>query len=96
MTDSARIADIARCLGEPARVAILAALAAAPERTAGDLTRIAGLAPSTVSEHLARLVTSGLLTVRADGRKRYYRLTDAEVGALLAAIRALADRLDRR
>ncbi|PJE33943.1 transcriptional regulator, partial [Pseudooceanicola lipolyticus] len=53
-------------------------------------------APSTVSEHLARLVTSGLLTVRADGRKRYYRLADAEVGALLAAIRALADRLDRR
>lgn len=95
MTDSALIADIARSMGEPARVAILGALQAAPERSAGELTEIAGLAPSTVSEHLGKLVTTGLITVRADGRKRLYRLADPEVGALLGTIRALAQTLGR-
>jgi len=41
------------------------------------------VAPSTVSEHLARLLAAGLVTMRPEGRSRFYRLASPEVADAL-------------
>jgi ArsR family transcriptional regulator len=40
--------------------------------TAGDLAERAQVTPSNLSAHLTVLTNSGLLTMRRDGRRRYY------------------------
>ena len=46
----------------------------------------AGVAPSTVSEHLARLTAAGLVTMRPAGRSKFYRLASPAVADALEAI----------
>jgi hypothetical protein len=58
-------------------------------RPAGELARRAGVAPSTASEHLTRLVAGRLLVVEPRGRERRYRLASAEVAAVLEALSCL-------
>jgi DNA-binding transcriptional ArsR family regulator len=83
------VAAVGALLAEPARVRILQALdgRALP---AGALAAEAGVAPSTGSEHLARLVAAGFLTVEAHGRHRYYRLADPAAADLLESMARLA------
>ena len=50
----------------------------------------AGVAASTASEHLARLVDGGLLVCESHGRHRYYRLAGPDVARLLEAMARLA------
>lgn len=57
---------------------------------AGELARVAGIAPSTASEHLARLLSGGLVEVVARGRHRYYRIAGPAVGAALEALSHVA------
>ena len=71
-----------RSLGDPARLAIVARLAAGEARVV-DLTRALGLAPSTVSKHLACLRGCGLVDYRAEGRQSFYGLSRPELLDLL-------------
>ena len=48
------------------------------------------MAASTASQHLARLVDGGLLTVEQSGRHRYYRIANPHVGAAIEALAVLA------
>lgn len=43
------------------------------EKSASELSAIAGLSRPAASQHLAVLVQSGLMRVRAEGRCRWYR-----------------------
>lgn len=80
-----------RSLGDPARLAILTRLAEGEARVV-DLTRLLGLAQSTVSKHLACLRDCRLVDYRAEGRQSYYSLTRPELIDLLrAAERLLAE-----
>lgn len=58
-------------------------------RTAGEIARQVGVAPSTASEHLFRLLDAQIVAVEAQGRHRYYRLAGAEVAQLLEALGAI-------
>jgi DNA-binding transcriptional ArsR family regulator len=49
------------------------------ERSASDLAGVTGLSRPAASQHLATLLDAGLMTVRAEGRHRWYR---ADSGAL--------------
>ncbi len=89
MGDAADVTDVAALLGEPTRAAMLDALMDGEARPAGELARGAGVAPSTASEHLARLVDGGLLVVEALGRERRYRLASADVAEVLEALSRL-------
>lgn len=80
------LAHVAGMIGEPARAAMLAALLGGESLPAGELARRAGVAPSTASEHLARLVEHGLVTRRRSGRHRYYALAGGEVAAALESL----------
>src|ERR1700722_20182625 len=70
----ADIAPIAALIGDPTRARVLSALTDGRGLPASRLAAEAGVAPSTVSEHLARLLAAGLVTMRPEGRSRFYRL----------------------
>jgi DNA-binding transcriptional ArsR family regulator len=90
MTTGADIAAIAALVGDPARANILAELLGGRALAAGELARAAGVAPSTASEHLAKLTDAGLTERIHQGRARYYRLAAPEVAAMLESIITLS------
>ncbi len=66
------LADFAKALSHPARVAILKTLAEKKECICGDLVLDLPLAQSTVSQHLKALKEVGLIRGTVDGpRSRY-------------------------
>jgi DNA-binding transcriptional ArsR family regulator len=79
-------AAVARLLANPARSVVVDALQAGRPLAAGELARLAGVRPSTISEHLAMLVDGGLLAVVDAGRHRYYRLASTAVAEALEAL----------
>jgi DNA-binding transcriptional ArsR family regulator len=60
-------------VAEPSRRAILDILRAG-ERPAGDIVAALALSQPGVSKHLKLLREAGLVSVRADGQRRLYRL----------------------
>jgi DNA-binding transcriptional ArsR family regulator len=84
------LAPVAALIGDPARVAMLAALAEGHALPAGDLARRAGVSPATATAHLRRLVDGGLVVVRAQGRHRYHELASPQVAAVVEALAQLA------
>jgi DNA-binding transcriptional ArsR family regulator len=59
---------------------------------AGELARIAGVSPQTGSSHLRKLLDSGMLAVRAQGRHRYFVIAGAEIAHAIEALGALVPR----
>jgi DNA-binding transcriptional ArsR family regulator len=86
----ADLAAVGAVLADRARARILLALGDGRSLPASVLATEAGVAPSTTSEHLARLVRAGLVTVTPRGRYRYYRLAGPEVGELIETLARLA------
>jgi DNA-binding transcriptional ArsR family regulator len=87
MRGDADVAAAAALLAEPARAALVLAVMDDGPLPASELAGRAGIAPSTASEHLARLVAGGFLATSKSGRHRYYRLGDP---AIAEAVEALA------
>lgn len=77
------IAEIGALLSDPARAAILLALMDGTIRPAGELARMAQVAPSTASAHLKKLTDGELLAVVNQGRHRYYRLANDRIAQLI-------------
>lgn len=90
MTDGPYIAETAALIGDPARANMLAALLDGRALTATELGLAAGVAPSTASGHLSKLVDGKLVSVTAAGRHRYFRLRSVEVARLLEDLMAFA------
>ena len=67
-----RIADLAKALGHPARVAILQFLANQNSCMCGDIVEELPLSQATVSQHLAELKRVGLIKGEIDGPKMCY------------------------
>jgi DNA-binding transcriptional ArsR family regulator len=84
------IAAVGALLADRTRCRILLALNNGQSMPASRLASEAGVAASTASEHLARLVDGGLVHVEQLGRHRYYRLAGHEVAELLEAAGRLA------
>lgn len=90
MTGDADLASVGFLLAEPARARVLQALGDGRELPASMLAAEAGVSASTVSEHLARLLGGGLVTVTPRGRYRYYRLAGPQVSDLIEAMARVA------
>ncbi|MFF1680493.1 ArsR/SmtB family transcription factor [Streptomyces sp. NPDC058256] len=82
------LAALAGLIADETRACILLALLDGRAWTAGELARHAGVAASTTSEHLGKLVAGGLLTEERQGRHRYVRLADAGVAQLVEDLAA--------
>ena len=68
----AELAALAKALGHPARVRILALLLEQEQCIAGEIVNELPLAASTVSQHLRTLKESGLVKGSIDGPRRCY------------------------
>ena len=68
-------------IADRTRRAIVMELAAG-ERTVGELADVLPVSQPAVSQHLKVLKHAGLVSDRAEGTKRIYRLDEAGVGAL--------------
>jgi DNA-binding transcriptional ArsR family regulator len=90
MKGEADVAAAAGLLAKPARAALVLAVMEERALPASDLAARAGIAPSTASEHLARLVDAGFLATTRDGRRRYYRLADSAVADAVEALARVA------
>ncbi|MFJ9149688.1 ArsR/SmtB family transcription factor [Streptomyces sp. NPDC102270] len=83
-----QLARLAALIADETRAACLLALLDGRAWTAGELARHAGVAASTLSEHLGKLVAGGLLTEERQGRHRYVRLADPRVAHLVEDLAA--------
>lgn len=92
----ADIAAIGALLADPGRCRVLMALNDGRTLPASLLAAEAGVAASTASSHLGKLVAAGLLRVERHGRHRYYRLAGPQVGQLIETISQLAPALPIR
>ncbi|MFD9433649.1 ArsR/SmtB family transcription factor [Streptomyces sp. NPDC060002] len=77
------LAALAGLVADETRAVCLLALLDGRAWTAGELARHAGVAPSTLSGHLGKLVGGGLLAEERQGRHRYVRLADTRVAQLV-------------
>ena len=84
------MAEAASLIGDPARANMLSALVGGRALTATELGLAAGVAPSTVSGHLAKLLEGRLVSVTPTGRYRYFRLASPAVARVLESLMALA------
>ena len=82
-TDGRAMAGLAALLADTTRASFCLALLDGRAWTAGELARAAGVAPSTASDHLTRLVRGGLLVEERQGRHRYVRLANPAVAQLI-------------
>ena len=84
------LADVAALLADRTRARILEELLGGPALPAGALAVRVGVAPSTVSGHLAKLEAAGLIVIHARGRRREAQLARPEVAEALEALARLA------
>lgn len=92
MNPEPRFARIAVMMGDPTRARMLAHLLGSEHATATELAHASGVTPQTASAHLAKLVDSELIAIRAQGRHRYFRLADADIAHALEALSLIAER----
>src|SRR5271154_4853950 len=92
MKDGPNIAKIAALLGDSTRADLLTALMTDRALTATELAAIAGVTKQTMSAHLSKLLDASLIAVDQQGRHRYFRLADEDVGGLLESLMGVAFR----
>jgi DNA-binding transcriptional ArsR family regulator len=90
MRGEPNIAATAALIGDPARAAMLLALADGRALPAGELAAFAGLSSSAASAHLSKLLEGGLLALERTGRHRYYRFAGPGVAAALEGLALIA------
>jgi DNA-binding transcriptional ArsR family regulator len=88
LTQGRDLAALAGLLADDTRATFCMALLDGRAWTAGELARHAGVAASTASEHLTRLVAGGILREHRQGRHRYVALADADVAQMLEDLTA--------
>lgn len=84
------LAAVGAVLAEPARAKVLLALVDGRALAASVLAQEAGVAPSTASHHLSRLLDAGLIACTPRGRHRYFALAGPQVAALIEAVARVA------
>lgn len=87
-------ADQVRVATEPRRLEILQ-LIWDRERSVGDIAARVPVSMAAVSQHLAKLKDAGLVSVRREGRRRFYVARRSDLGTLAIVLESFwRDRLD--
>lgn len=86
-------AETFRLLADSTRIKLLWALLQG-ESSVNCLAELAGVSPTSVSQHLAKLRLAGLVRGRREGTFVYYTAADTHVHALLAEALSHADHAD--
>jgi DNA-binding transcriptional ArsR family regulator len=83
-----RLSTIGSLLADETRAEILTMLMDGRAHTGSELARQVGVAASTTSEHLSKLLDAGMVAVEPQGRHRYFRLASTDVAELLETLGA--------
>jgi DNA-binding transcriptional ArsR family regulator len=83
--------DIFGALADPVRRSLLAELAVVPCRVV-DLAASRPISRPAVSKHLRLLLEAGAVTVRDEGRERYYALDRTSLGPVASYVAGLVAR----
>lgn len=86
------LAALGALLADRTRAGICLALLDGRSWTASEVAALAGVAPSTATSHLNRLVDGGLLVQERRGRHRYVRMADSGIAEMIEALAARAPR----
>ncbi|WP_328958936.1 metalloregulator ArsR/SmtB family transcription factor [Kitasatospora purpeofusca] len=81
-------AEFFKTLGHPVRIRVLELLSER-EHTVAELLPEVGVEPAHLSQQLAILRRSGVVTSRREGTSVVYRLTSPETGELLTVARSI-------
>ena len=90
MVAAENLVEIAALVGDTARATVLAALMGGQSLTASELAALAGVAKSTMSEHLTRLERAGLVSSTVHRQFKYYRIASPRVAAMMESITVVA------
>ncbi len=83
---AARLAGILAALANRRRLSILCKLVERGEASVNALADEVGLSQSALSQHLGKMRAEGIVAYRRDGRTLWYRIADARIERLLAAL----------
>jgi DNA-binding transcriptional ArsR family regulator len=83
------VIEALKALAHPLRFRILAVLAAG-ERNVGEIEQITGIAQPGLSQQLGVLRKAGLVDTRKHAKLVFYAVSAAQIGAVIAALAALA------
>lgn len=90
-----QLAELAKALSHPARIAILQTLAQKQMCICGEIVEVLPLAQATVSQHLKELKAAGLITGEVEGKKSCYcinwEVLERMTGDMQDLFRALLD-----
>ena len=78
------LANIAKALGHPARVAIVEFLLQQKECVCGDIVSELPLAQATVSQHLKELKTAGIIKGSIEGNSICYCLNEETIAEFIS------------
>ena len=90
MESTPNIAKIGALLGDNTRARMLSSLMHGKALTASELARQADVTAQTATTHLAKLEKGGLLTLRKQGRHKYFSLASEDVANLLETLMGLS------
>lgn len=83
--------SVASLLCEPSRAKIVWNLLDGRAYTASELALISDLSPSSVSNHLSKLLNGNILRVDVQGRHRYYSFANSDVAYAVESLANLAN-----
>lgn len=84
-----RLAELAKALGHPARIAIVRLLLRRESCVCGEIVDELPLAQSTVSQHLKQLKEAGVIRGEIDGPRVCYCVEPAAIATLKSLINSL-------
>jgi DNA-binding transcriptional ArsR family regulator len=87
------IADFAKAISHPARIAILSKLAESNMCICGEIVEVLPLSQSTVSQHLNELKKAGLVQGTIDGQKSCYCIDWKILSAKLEQLNSFTEKL---
>jgi len=86
-----KFVSISALMCEPTRARMLWNLLDFRAYTATEMSVLADTSPTAASNHLAKLLEAGIVKVEAQGRHRYYSLSNAEVAYAVEGLANLAN-----
>lgn len=86
----ARLEGFAKIIGDATRIRMLQLLMEGRALTAKELAYGAHVEPATATQHLRRLLEGGLVSVKMQGRHKYFRLASPVVAELMELLMVLA------
>ena len=87
------LAEFAKALSHPARIAIIKTLAKKNECVCGEIVEVLPLAQATVSQHLSELKKAGLIQGRVEGQNSCYCIDQKNFDKFIKAFSKLSEKI---